>query len=330
MKKIINRSEDVVLEMCQGILAAGKDSLAFDRKSCFFTKKDLNADKVCLICGGGSGHEPAHAGFIGRGMLDAAVCGDVFASPSTMQIYNAIRRTQTPKGTLLIVKNYSGDVMNFDAAAEMARDDGILVESVYVDDDIAVEDSLYTVGRRGVAGTVFVHKIAGAAAELGKDLCEVKRIAEKTVRNVKTIGLALTSCTAPAMGKCTFDIAQDEIEFGVGIHGEPGIKRQKLQTADELAKKMCGMLAGELALESRCECAVIINGLGGTPLMELFILNNSATKYLDSHGITIYKTLVGNYMTSLDMAGVSITMLKLDEELKALLGCKADAMFFKN
>lgn len=220
--------------------------------------------------------------------------------------------------------------MNFDAAAEMAyEDDNIAVEKVYVNDDIAVKDSLYTVGRRGVAGTVLVHKIAGAAAEQGKELAEVKAIAEKVVANVRTIGFALTSCTVPAKGTPTFEIADEEIEFGVGIHGEPGIARESIATASELAKRQVKMIIEDLPFGSGDEVVLLVNGLGGTPLLELYLLNNSVSKEIESHGVKIYKTMVGNYMTSLDMAGASITMLKLDEELKELFDAPADTPAIK-
>ncbi|MBP8641343.1 MAG: dihydroxyacetone kinase subunit DhaK, partial [Oscillospiraceae bacterium] len=245
MKKIINSPDNVVVELCRGIVLAHPE-LDFIEKYKVIKKKEVNTDKVSLISGGGSGHEPAHAGFVGKGMLDAAVCGDVFASPSTIQVYNAILATQSKKGTLLIIKNYSGDCMNFDAAADMAQDDDITVEKVYVNDDVAVKDSLYTVGRRGVAGTVLVHKIAGAAAEMGKSLEEVKAVAEKVIANVRSIGFALTSCTVPAKGTPTFTLGEDEIEFGVGIHGEPGIAREKLTSADELAEKMVDKIVVDL------------------------------------------------------------------------------------
>ncbi len=330
MKKIINNVNDIVPQMCQGIVAAHGDILEFSAKNKIIKRKNLNKNKVTLISGGGSGHEPAHAGFVGEGMLDAAVCGDVFASPSTIQVYKAIVETNSDKGTLLIIKNYSGDCMNFDAAAEMAfEDDDIEVAKVYVNDDIAVEDSLYTVGRRGVAGTIFVHKIAGAAAEKGMELSEVKAVAEKTIKNVKTIGFALTSCTVPAKGTPTFKLEEDEIEYGVGIHGEPGIQKEKLATADELANKMIDSLCKELSISENDEVAVLVNGLGGTPLMELYLLNNSVSKILEGKGVKTYKTLVGNYMTSIDMAGASLTLLKLDDELKGLLDCPANTPALK-
>ena len=330
MKKIINQIDDIVIEMCEGIENAHPDKIVFNSRYKILKRKNLNKDKVVLISGGGSGHEPAHGGLVGIGMLDAAVCGDVFASPSTTQVYNAILDTESSKGTLLIIKNYSGDCMNFDAAAEMAyEDDNIAVEKVYVNDDIAVKDSLYTVGRRGVAGTVLVHKIAGAAAEQGKELAEVKAIAEKVVANVRTIGFALTSCTVPAKGTPTFEIADEEIEFGVGIHGEPGIARESIATASELAKRQVKMIIEDLPFGSGDEVVLLVNGLGGTPLLELYLLNNSVSKEIESHGVKIYKTMVGNYMTSLDMAGASITMLKLDEELKELFDAPADTPAIK-
>jgi len=328
MKKIINQAEQAVSEMCKGIVAANPD-LALDERYKIIKRATIDQNKVALISGGGSGHEPAHAGFVGEGMLTAAVCGDVFASPSTMQIYNAIKQTQTVKGTLLIIKNYSGDCMNFDSAAEMAEEEEIVIEKVYVNDDIAVEDSLYTVGRRGVAGTLFVHKIAGAAAAAGKDLAEVKRIALKTIESVKSIGVALTSCTVPAKGTPTFDLGENELEFGVGIHGEPGIRRQIMSNSAELAKDMIGRLLKETGLTGGDTCAVMVNGLGATPLMELYIQYHDVEKILSSNNITIHKALVGNYMTSLDMSGFSITILRLDEELKSLLDAPADTAAMK-
>lgn len=322
MKKIINNPNDVVIEMCNGIAMAHPE-LEFIKKYKIIKKRNMNNNKVTLISGGGSGHEPAHAGFVGVGALDAAVCGDVFASPSQIQVYKAIKETASEKGALLIIKNYSGDMMNFKNAAHMAREDGIEVEWVKIDDDIAVNDSLYTVGRRGVAGTIFVHKIAGAAAERNMSLLEVKAIAEKVAQNVKSIGFALTSCTVPAKGNPTFELLEDEMEYGVGIHGEPGIKKEKILTADELANRMVKSLINELMIQDE-EIAVMINGFGGTPLQELYLLNNSVIGELDKENVTIAKTFVGDYMTSLDMAGASVTILKLDEQLKELLFEKCD------
>lgn len=319
MKKIMNQPETFVIEMCSGIVAAHPE-LAFDRKYKVIYKKNLNKNKVSLISGGGSGHEPAHAGFVGTGMLDAAVCGDVFASPSQIQVYQALRTTQSEKGTLMIIKNYSGDMMNFKNGAALATEDGILVDYVKVDDDIAVEDSLYTVGRRGVAGTIFVHKTAGAAAELGWDLPEVKRVAQKAIANVRSIGFALTSCTVPAKGTPTFVLGEDEMEYGVGIHGEPGIQREAVAPADVLAKRMTKALIEELKLQAGDEIGMLVNGFGGSPLQELYLMNNSVMRQLAQAEIKVKKCLVGNYMTSIDMAGASLTFIALDDELKSLLG----------
>jgi dihydroxyacetone kinase len=328
MKKIINAPETFVIEMCKGIVRAHPE-LDLIEKFKVIKRKEINKDKVILISGGGSGHEPAHAGLVGKGMLDAAVCGDIFASPSTIQVYNAITKTQSKKGTLLIIKNYSGDCMNFDGAMAMAReDDDIDVESVYVNDDIAVKDSLYTVGRRGVAGTIFVHKISGAAAEIGKSLKEVKAVAEKTIANTRSIGFALTSCTVPAKGSPTFNIGENEIEYGVGIHGEPGIAREPIASASVLAKRMVSALCDDLAIADS-EIALLINGFGGTPLQELYLFNNAVSDELEARQIKIYRTFVGNFMTSIDMAGASISVLRLDPELKSLLDAQSDAPAFK-
>lgn len=329
MKKIINKVEDIVIEMCEGMAKAHPEHLKFSEKYKLMIRKELNKNKVSLISGGGSGHEPAHGGFVGKGMLDAAVCGDVFASPSTIQVYNAITETESDKGTLLIIKNYSGDCMNFDGAAEMAEDDDIKVEKVYVNDDVAVKDSLYTVGRRGVAGTVLVHKIAGAAAEKGLELPEVKAVAEKAITNVKSIGFAFTSCTVPAKGTPTFTLGDDEMEFGVGIHGEPGIAREKIVSADELAEKMLHRIIVDLPYKAGDDVALLVNGFGATPIQELYLLNNSVNKILEKKNINVYRTFVGNYMTSIDMAGASVSLLKLDGELKELLDYPCDTPAFK-
>lgn len=313
------------MEMCRGLVLAHPE-LQFIEKYKIIKKKEIQ-QKVSIISGGGSGHEPAHAGFVGCGMLDAAVCGDVFASPSQIQVYQAIKEVATDKGVLMIIKNYSGDMMNFKNGAALAEEDGILVDYVKVDDDIAVEDSLYTVGRRGVAGTVFVHKIAGAASELGFDLQSVKAIAEKAAASVRSIGFALTSCTVPAKGTPTFTLQDDEMEYGVGIHGEPGIRREKMLSADELANRMVHDLLKELGEVK--EVAVLVNGFGATPLQELYVFNNSVMNELANHGVRVYRTFVGNYMTSIDMAGASLSLLKLDAELKELLNVPSSTPAFK-
>lgn len=328
MKKIINKPETLVMEMCNGMVMAHPE-LELLKKYKVIKKKEMNENKVTLISGGGSGHEPAHAGLVGKGMLDAAVCGDVFASPSQIQVYQAIKETASKKGTLLIIKNYSGDIMNFKNGAHLATEDGIEVDYVKVDDDIAVEDSLYTVGRRGVAGVILVHKIAGAAAEAGMDLGAVKAIAEKAAANVRTIGLALTSCTVPASGSPTFTLAEDEMEYGVGIHGEPGIKREKTLSADELANRMTNDLIKDLGVKDGEEIALLVNGFGGTPLQELYLFNNAVTRELAARNIKINRVFVGNYMTSIDMAGMSLTVMKLDDELKTLLSKECNTPAFK-
>ena len=323
MKKIMNTPETFVYDMCHG-LAKAHPELEFVEKFKIVKKVDINDDKVSLISGGGSGHEPAHAGFVGKGMLDCAVCGDVFASPSQVQVYNAIKKCATDKGVLLIIKNYSGDCMNFNNAMSDAQEDGIKVDAVYVNDDIAVKDSLYTVGRRGVAGTVLVHKCAGAAAEQGKELDEVKAVANKVIENVRSFGFAFTSCTVPAAGHPTFEIGDDEMEFGVGIHGEPGRFREKIDYSkgtfcDDLSARIVKDLEDDLKLKKGEEVVLLINGFGGSPLQELYILNNSVNKALDADGIKIYRTIVGNFMTSIDMAGASVTVLRVDDELKKLI-----------
>ncbi|GAB6419341.1 dihydroxyacetone kinase subunit DhaK [Bacillus luti] len=328
MKKIINKPETLVMEMCNGMVMAHPE-LELLKKYKVIKKKEMNENKVTLISGGGSGHEPAHAGLVGKGMLDAAVCGDVFASPSQIQVYQAIKETASKKGTLLIIKNYSGDIMNFKNGAHLATEDGIEVDYVKVDDDIAVEDSLYTVGRRGVAGVILVHKIAGAAAEAGMDLGAVKAVAEKAAANVRTIGLALTSCTVPASGSPTFTLAEDEMEYGVGIHGEPGIKREKTMSADELANRMTNDLIKDLGVKDGEEIALLVNGFGGTPLQELYLFNNAVTRELAARNIKINRVFVGNYMTSIDMAGMSLTVMKLDDELKTLLSKECNTPAFK-
>jgi dihydroxyacetone kinase len=327
MKKIINSPESIVPDMCSGIVLAN-NKLSLSSKYKVIRKKEINNSKVTLISGGGSGHEPAHAGFIGKGLLDAAVCGDVFASPSQVQVYNAIRETVSDKGTLLIIKNYSGDMMNFQNAMYMAKEDGFLVDYIKVDDDIAVQDSLYTVGHRGVAGTIFVHKIAGAAAEKGLDLAEVKRIAEKVIANVKSIGFALTSCTVPAKGSPTFDLGDAEMEYGVGIHGEPGIRREKIVCAKTLAERMVESICGELKLtaDSDDRAAVLVNGFGATPLMELYVMNKEVIRELSGRGITVTRSHAGNFMTSIDMAGASVSVLLLDNELEELVNAPCESL----
>lgn len=277
-------------------------------------KKEL-ADKVSLVSGGGAGHEPAHAGYVIDGMLDAAVVGEVFTSPTPDQVLAGIKAVDNKKGVLLIIKNYTGDVMNFQMAAEMAQMEGIEVESVITDDDIAVKDSLYTVGRRGVAGTVFVHKVAGSAAKDGKNLKEVKEIAEAVIANTKTLGMSLGGCTVPASGKKSFELGEKEIEMGLGIHGEPGTHKEELKSAHEHVKYMLAELLKESNIKDE-EVVVLVNGLGATTLMELYIINNEVNKQLKKANVKVHKSSVGNFMTSLEMPGFSISLLKLTPEIK--------------
>ena len=291
-------------------------------------RADKKEGKVALISGGGSGHEPAHGGYVGEGMLDAAVAGAVFTSPTPDQIYEGIKAVATDKGVLMVIKNYTGDVMNFEMAREMAEMEGIKIAQVVTNDDVAVDGSLYTVGRRGVAGTVFIHKIAGALAERGGELEEVRAVAEKVIAGVRTMGMAIRPCTVPAAGVPGFELSEEEMEVGIGIHGEPGTHREALKTADEIVDMLMDKILADLDY-SGSEVAVMINGAGATPLMELFIVNNRVFDILAEKGIKVYKTFVGEYMTSLEMEGFSISLLKLDGELKELLDAKADTPAFK-
>ena len=328
-KKLINNPEEVVEEMVEGIVMAAPDKLEKLEDYNIVIRKGSPNEKVALVSGGGSGHEPTHAGFVGEGMLDGAISGDVFTSPTPDAVFEAIKAVDGGKGVLLVVKNYTGDVMNFEMAAEMAEAEGIEVDHVVVNDDVAVEDSLYTTGRRGVAGTIFVHKIAGAKAEAGAEISEVKKVAEKVIANVRTKGMALYPCRVPAADESTFTLEDDEIELGIGIHGEPGTERTDLMEADEIVDELLGSVIEDLPYESGDDVALMINGMGGTPLMELFLANRRANQVLKEKGINIYKSFVGEYMTSLEMAGVSITLLKLDEELKELLDAPTEINIMK-
>ena len=328
MKKFINQVENVEQEMLQGIAKAHPQHLKKLPDFNVLVRSEKKEGKVALISGGGSGHEPAHGGFVGKGMLDAAVAGAVFTSPTPDQVEGAIRAVATDAGVLLIIKNYTGDVMNFEMATEMAECDGIKCMNVVTNDDVAVQDSLYTTGRRGVAGTIFVHKIAGAKAEQGASLEEVHAVAQKVIDNVRTMGTAITPCTVPAAGKPGFEIGEDEMEVGIGIHGEPGTHREKLATANEIVDHMLGKILADIDYAGH-EVAVLVNGSGATPLMELYIINNRVADVLADKGIKVYKTMVGSYMTSLEMAGFSISLLRLDDELKALLDAPADTPALK-
>lgn len=314
MKKIINQPVDVVNEMLEGLTFMHNDLVERVPGFEVIVRKAEKTGKVALVSGGGSGHEPSHAGFVGEGMLSAAVCGAVFTSPTPDQILEAIKAADEGAGVFMIIKNYSGDIMNFEMAQEMAEMEGIEVASVVVDDDIAVENSLYTQGRRGVAGTIFVHKILGHAAREGKSLAEIKALADELVPNIKTIGLALSGATVPEVGKPGFVLEEDEFEYGVGIHGEPGYKKEKLQPSKELAKELVEKLAESFELKAGDKFGVLINGLGATPLMEQYVFANDVAKLLTEKGVEVTYKKIGDYMTSIDMAGLSLTLIKLDNE----------------
>lgn len=313
MKKIINDPSSVLDEMLSGLAFAYEDVVERLPETNVIHRKTTQNKKVALVSGGGSGHEPAHAGFVGQGMLSAAVCGEVFTSPTPDQIYEAIKASDEGEGVFLIIKNYSGDVMNFDMAKDLAEMDDIAVEFVIVDDDVAVEDSTYTAGKRGIAGTVLVHKILGAAAENGASLAEIKELADKLVPNIKSIGVALRAATVPEVGKPGFELAEDEIEFGVGIHGEPGYRREKIKPSKDLAKELIERLKSEFQWEKGEQYAVLVNGMGGTPLMEQFIFMNDVKNRLAEEGIVLAYRKVGDYMTSIDMQGLSLTLVKLED-----------------
>jgi dihydroxyacetone kinase-like protein len=314
MKKFMNAVDDVLTESLDGLVAAHSDILTLGGGHKFIRRKVLKPGKVALISGGGSGHEPLHGGLVGHGMLDAACPGQVFTSPTPDQMMEAAAEVDTGAGCLFIVKNYEGDVMNFDMAAEMSADVPGGVLQVVTNDDVAVEDSLYTTGRRGVAGTLVVEKIVGAAAEEGRTLHDLKALGDKVNRATRSMGVALTSCTVPAAGKPNFEIADDEMEFGVGIHGEPGRRRAKLLPADAITEEICAAIVGDLGAAARGDALLFVNGFGGTPSMELYLMYNSARKALEKHGVRIARALVGSYVTSLEMAGCSITLSMLDDE----------------
>ncbi|UZN04814.1 dihydroxyacetone kinase subunit DhaK [Cellulomonas sp. S1-8] len=319
MKKLINDPQDVVAESVEGFGLAHADVVTVLRDPIVVVRAGgVVPGKVGLVSGGGSGHEPLHAGFVGVGMLDAAVPGAVFTSPTPDQIAPAIAAADGGAGVLTIVKNYTGDVLNFETAAELAEADGITVRQVLVVDDVAVEDSLYTVGRRGVAGTLAVEKIAGAAAERGDDLDAVAAVAQRVVDNVRTMGLALSACTVPHVGRPSFDLADDEIEIGIGIHGEPGRHRVGLESADALTEKLLTPVVDDLGLTGGDRVLLLVNGMGGTPASELYVVYRRARALLSERGVEVTRSLVGNYVTSLEMQGASVTVLRLDDELTAL------------
>lgn len=316
MKKIINNPHDVVPEMVEGMVRSYPQYIEKieGTEAVVRANKDSMKGKVGIVSGGGSGHEPTHAGFVGEGMLSAAVCGQVFTSPTPDQIYAAIKAVNQGQGVFLVVKNYSGDVMNFDMAKDLASMDNIPVKSIVVDDDIAVENSLYTQGRRGVAGTLFMHKILGAAAQNGASLDEIDKLAHTVLPNIKTIAVALSAATNPEVGKPGFVLKEDEIEYGVGIHSEPGYRREKIKSSKELVNELVGKLDQEMHLEGDKKYACLVNGMGATPLMEQYIFANDVLNKLEKFDIKPSFMKVGNYMTSIDMAGISLTLFEIKDD----------------
>ena len=319
MKKIINDKDKIISQMLNGLQKANEDKVKINEELKIVYRKDLPIKgKVGLISGGGSGHEPAHAGYVGDGMLDCAICGEIFTSPTPDQVLEAIKLADSGEGVFMVIKNYTGDVMNFEMAKDMAEMEGINVDYIIVNDDVAVEDSTYTTGRRGIAGTIFVHKVLGAMARSGKSLEEMKAMAEKIVKNIKSMGMATKACINPISGKESFDLSEEDMEIGVGIHGEPGVKQEKIKTADEISKELLDHILDDYEnLDG--DFVLMVNGMGQTTEMELFIVNNFASDYLKEKNINIKKTFLGNYMTSMDMAGFSLTLFKVDDEILKLL-----------
>jgi len=319
MKKLINDPQNVVREELEGIERAHPDLVRVAYDPNVIVRADAPVQgKVALVSGGGSGHEPMHGGFVGLGMLDAACPGEVFTSPTPDQMEAATKAVDGGAGVIHIVKNYTGDVMNFEMAAELCRSEGIEVDAVLVDDDVAVQDSLYTAGRRGVGTTVLMEKIAGAAAEERRPLKEVVDICREVSANGRTMGMALTSCTVPAAGKPTFDLGDDEMEIGIGIHGEPGRERMKVKPVAEIVDMMATAVADDLPFSKGDDVLAFVNGMGGTPLIELYLVYNELARFLKGRGITIARNLIGSYITSLEMAGCSITLLKASDDLLRL------------
>jgi dihydroxyacetone kinase-like protein len=319
MKKLINKPEDVVMEELQGVALAHPDLVKVHYDPNYMVRADAPVKgKVGLVSGGGSGHEPMHGGFVGYGMLDAACPGAVFTSPTPDQMLEATKAVNGGAGVVHIVKNYTGDIMNFEMAAELARAEGIVVESIVIDDDVAVQDSLYTAGRRGVGTTVLSEKLAGAAAEQMKSVQQVADVVRKVNGWGRSMGMALTSCTVPHVGKPTFDLPEDEMEIGIGIHGEPGRTRMKVKSADEIVEMLMDPIVKDLPYKAGDEVLMFVNGMGGTPLIELYVVYRKAHEIASKHGLKVVRNLIGPYITSLEMAGCSITMLKMDDELTKL------------
>jgi len=325
MKKLINATDDVVREALEGVEAAHGDRVKVSYDPAYVVRADAPVKgKVGVISGGGSGHEPMHGGFVGRGMLDAACPGEVFTSPTPDQMLEATKAVDGGAGVLHIVKNYTGDILNFEMAADLAKGEGIEVTSVVTNDDVAVQDSLYTAGRRGVGVTVLLEKIVGAAAEEGKSLAEVTELAQRVNSEGRSMGMALTSCIVPAAGEPTFQLGEDEMEIGIGIHGEPGRERMPLEPADRITERLATAIVDDLPYREGDQVLAFVNGLGGTPLLELYIVYRALKRFLDGRGITIARNLVGPYITSLEMAGMSITLLRLDDELTRLWDAPVD------
>ncbi|MGC3995408.1 MAG: dihydroxyacetone kinase subunit DhaK [Propionicimonas sp.] len=324
MKKFVNDPKQFVPEMLKGIALANPDTIKYVPEYNLIMRADApNNDKVSIVQGSGSGHEPAHVMVVGPGMLDAACPGDVFAAPPSDYVYQTAKLVESEKGVLLLVNNYTGDRMAFEMAQELAEAEGMKVDTLFINDDVAVQDSTWTVGRRGVAGNFFVMKAVGAKAEQGGSLEEVKAIGEKVNSVTRTMGIALTACTPPAKGSPLFELADDEMEVGVGIHGEPGRRRAKLVSANEIVDELLGAVVPDLPFSSGDRVALMINGLGGTPISELYLLFGIAAEKLADQGITVAKSYVGEYCTSLEMAGASLTLVKLDDEIEELLNAPA-------
>jgi phosphoenolpyruvate---glycerone phosphotransferase subunit DhaK len=327
VKKLINSPDDVVKDELEGIAAAHGDRVRVSFDPAYIVRADAPVSgKVGIISGGGSGHEPMHGGYVGRGMLDAACPGEVFTSPTPDQMEAATKAVDGGAGVLHIVKNYTGDVMNFEMAAEIAQGGGTEVAAVVIDDDVAVKDSLYTAGRRGVGATVLAEKICGAAAEQGKSLAEVAEICGRVNGQARSMGMALTPCITPSAGTPSFELADDEMEIGIGIHGEPGRERVKLEPAAKIVERLTMPIVEDLPYNEGDRVLAFVNGMGGTPLIELYIVYNELNKLLEGRGITIDRNLIGSYITSLEMAGCSITLLKLDDELTALWDAPVDTL----